>query len=225
MQKFSCHVLFSVALVATLPGLAQNECRLKFSGPVTAQEVRVRAGVGHFMEKVKAGKAVRVAYLGGSITAMNGWRNLTTDWFRATYPQAKFKEIHASIGGTGSNLGAFRVAYDALRHNPDLLFVEFATNDSKAEPEAIWRSMEGIVRQTWKKDPATDIVFAYTITEAMKGDYLAGKCNRAASAMEQLADHYGIPSICFGPRVIDAVKARPPDTASTSPRSSTVSRR
>ena len=178
-----------------------------YTGPVTAQEVRVRAGVGHFMEKVKAGKEVRVAYLGGSITAMNGWRNLTTDWLRTTYPQAKVKEIHASIGGTGSNLGAFRVAYDALRHNPDLLFVEFATNDSKAEPESIWRSMEGIVRQTWKKNPATDIVFTYTITEAMKQDYLAGKCNRAASAMEQLADHYCIPSICFGPRVIEAVKA------------------
>ena len=97
--------------------------------------------------------------------------------------------------------------HDALRHNPDLLFVEFATNDSRAAPEDIWRSMEGIVRQTWKKNPATDIVFTYTITEAMKQDYLAGKCNRAASAMEQLADHYGIPSICFGPRVIDAVKA------------------
>ena len=86
-----------------------------YTSPVMAQEVRVRAGVGHFMEKVKAGKEVRVAYLGGSITAMNGWRNLTTDWLRATYPQAKFKEIHASIGGTGSNLGAFRVEHDALR--------------------------------------------------------------------------------------------------------------
>ena len=178
-----------------------------YTGPVKAQEVRARAGVGHFLEKVKAGKEVTVAYLGGSITAMNGWRNLTTDWLRATYPQAKFKEIHAAIGGTGSNLGVFRVAHDALRHNPDLLFVEFATNDGGAQPQAIWRSMEGIVRQTWKKDPSTDIVFTYTITHAMKQDYLAGNCNRAASAMEQLADHYGIPSICFGPRVIDAVKA------------------
>ena len=64
----------------------------------------------------------------------------------------------------------FRVAHDALRHNPDLLFVEFATNDGGAQPQAIWRSMEGIVRQTWKKDPATDIVFTYTITHAMKQD-------------------------------------------------------
>ena len=126
---------------------------------VQAQEVRARVGVGNFLKKVKAGKEMTVAYLGGSITAMNGWRNLTTDWLRATYPQAKFKEIHAAIGGTGSNLGVFRVAHDALQHSPDLLFVEFATNDGGAQPQAIWRSMEGIVRQTWKKDPSTDIVF------------------------------------------------------------------
>ena len=35
----------------------------------------------------------------------------------------------------------------------------------------------------------------------MTNDYLNGMCNRSASAMEQLADHYGIPSICFGPLV------------------------
>ena len=32
-----------------------------YTGPVKAQEVRARAGVGHFMEKVKAGKEVTVA--------------------------------------------------------------------------------------------------------------------------------------------------------------------
>lgn len=178
-----------------------------YTGPVKAEEVHARDGVGHLMEKIRAKKEITVAYLGGSITAMNGWRNLTTDWLRKTYPEAKFKEIHAAIGGTGSNLGVFRVGFDALRFNPDLLFVEFATNDGGAAPESIWRSMEGIVRQTWRKDPTTDIVFTYTITSAMTGDYGKGMCPRAASAMEQLADYYGIPSIGFGPRVMAEVKA------------------
>ena len=31
--------------------------------------------------------------------------------------------------------------------------------------------------------------------------YLAGNCNSSAAAMERLADHYGIPSICLGPRI------------------------
>ena len=179
----------------------------KYNGPVKAEEVHVRDGVGHLMEKIRAKKDITVAYLGGSITAMQGWRNLTTDWLRKTYPDVKFTEVHAAIGGTGSNLGVFRLGFDALRHNPDLLFVEFATNDGSAAPEAIWRSMEGIVRQTWRKDPTTDIVFTYTITASMMDDYGNGRCPRAASAMEQLADHYGIPSIGFGPRVAAEVKA------------------
>ncbi len=162
----------------------------------------MRNGVGHFLKKIREGKKeIVVAYLGGSITAMNGWRNMTTHWLRKTYPDVKFKEIHAAIGGTGSAMGVFRVGYDALRHNPDLLFVEFATNDAASAPEAIWKSMEGIVRQTWRKDPTTDIVFTYTITAPMMESYGKGMCPRAASAMEQLADHYGIPSIGFGPRV------------------------
>ena len=168
---------------------------------VRAEEVRARDGIGNVMTKIRAGREVTVAYLGGSITAMNGWRNKTTDWLKTTYPKATFKEIHAAIGGTGSDLGVFRLGRDVLAHKPDLLFVEFATNDGGQAPEQIWRSMEGIVRQTWRQDPLTDIVFTYTITTAFTNDYVNGMCNRSASAMEQLADHYGIPSINFGIRV------------------------
>jgi lysophospholipase L1-like esterase len=174
---------------------------------VAAQEVRARGGIGHVMDKAKAGQEVTVAYLGGSITAMNGWRNKTTDWLRAAYPNATFKEIHAAIGGTGSDLGVFRLGRDVLAHRPDLLFVEFATNDGGQPPEQIWRSMEGIVRQTWRQDPRTDIVFTYTITAAFTNDYCKGLCNRSASAMELLADHYAIPSINFGPRVAALINA------------------
>ncbi len=185
--------------------IASSLCMLnaapKYEGLIKAEEVRPRQGIGNVLKKIRAGEEVVVAYLGGSITSMNGWRNMTTDWLKETYPNAKFKEIHAAIGGTGSALGVFRVGWDALRHDPDLLFIEFATNDSAAQPSQIWKNMEGIVRQTWKKDPTTDIVFTYTITGSMKKEYLEGNCNRAASAMEMLADHYGIPSINFGPRV------------------------
>lgn len=181
------------------------------AGPVyqqaKAEEVRARGGVPNLLAKIDAGKPVTIAYLGGSITAMNGWRNKTTDWFRKTFPNNTFTEVHASIGGTGSDLGAFRVGRDALQHKPDLLFVEFATNDGGAAPEAIWRSMEGIVRQTWKADPTTDIVFTYTITTGFTNDYCRGLCNRSASAMEMLADHYGIPSVGFGPRVAALLSA------------------
>ena len=132
-----------------------------------AKEVNARKGVGNFLAKLKAGKPVTVAYLGGSITAMNGWRNMTTDWLRKANPRASVTEVHAAIGGTGSGLGVFRVGHDALEKNPDLLFIEFATNDSGAPDKGIWRNFDGIVQQAWARNPEMDIVFAYTITVRM----------------------------------------------------------
>jgi len=43
--------------------------------PVPAQLVRERNGLGNVLTKLKAGKEVNIAYFGGSITAMDGWRN------------------------------------------------------------------------------------------------------------------------------------------------------
>ena len=168
-----------------------------------AAECRVRGGLPNLLAKIDSGgdEEIRVAYLGGSITAAPGWRVKTMAWLREHFPKVKFSEIHAAIGGTGSDLGVFRLQQDALRHKPDLLLVEFAVNDGGAPPERIHQAMEGIVRQTWKVDPETDICFVYTLSLPMLELMRAGKCWRSASAMEELADHYRIPSIHFGVEV------------------------
>jgi len=174
---------------------------------VTAQEVCVRDGIGNFVAKVKSGKTVKIAYFGGSITEMDGWRRLSREWLQSEYPDCRFQEINAAIGGTGSGLGVFRLGQDALRHGPDLVFVEFAVNDVYTSPETIWENFDGIVRQIWRRDPRTDIVFVYTVASKLMPDYEKGVCARAAGAMERIADFYGIPSICFGPRVAAEFKA------------------
>jgi lysophospholipase L1-like esterase len=163
---------------------------------VPAQECRPRAGLPHFFAKVKQpGAEIRIGYLGGSITAQAGWRPKTLAHFQTRYPQASISEINAAIGGTGSDLGVCRLQQDILVHRPDLLFVEFAVNDGGATPEQIHRCMEGIVRQTWRALPECDICFVYTLTEALAPAMLEGKFQRSASAMEKIADHYGIPTI------------------------------
>ena len=173
----------------------------------TEKEVAVREGIGTVLEKLRNGEEVTVAYLGGSITAMNGWRSLTSEWLGKEFPKAKIREIAASIGGTGSDLGVFRVRHDALRYDPDLLFVEFATNDGSRPADAIIRQMEGIVRQTWSKDAKTDIVFAYTITASGVKAYRNGTVQSSVKAMERVAAHYGIPSVNFGYRIMDELNA------------------
>jgi hypothetical protein len=95
----------------------------------------------------------------------------------------------------------FRVQHDVLDQKPDLLFVEFAVNDGGASPERIHQAMEGIVRQTWKADPNTDICFVYTLAQNQVADLDKGFFQRSASAMEGLADHYAIPTIHMGVEV------------------------
>jgi len=170
--------------------------------PVPAEMFHTRSGLGNVLAKLKAGGEVRIAYFGGSITAAAGWRVKTLRWFQEAYPQAKLVEINAAIGGTGSDLGVFRCRQDVLSHKPDLVFVEFSVNDGGAEPEAIWRSMEGIVRQIWRQDPTIDICYVYTFRVGYEKDLEQGLCPRAAGADEMLAEYYGIPSINMALRTV-----------------------
>ena len=204
-MRFNCVCVLLTGL--TLSGIMSSALPGGEHTQKDAVECRIRKGLPNFFAKLEAGKPVRIAYLGGSITAANGWRGKTLAWFRKQYPKAKVDEIHAAIGGTGSGLGVYRLDHDVLRHNPDLVFVEFAVNDGGTPPESIHRSMEGIVRQIWRKNPATGICYVYTLASNMVKDLQNGKFPRSASAMEDIADHYGIPSIHMGMEVVERITA------------------
>lgn len=173
--------------------------------PKLSEECRARGGVPNALAKLKAGETVRIAYLGGSITEANpGWRALTLAWFRERFPLAKVEEINASISGTGSDYGACRLPGDVLVKNPDLLFVEFRVNGSAGYD---YQSVEGIIRQTWAANPRIDICFIYTLCEPMLKDLSAGRQTGFGAAMENLCNHYGIPSIDYGPEITKRLAA------------------
>jgi len=164
----------------------------------SAVECVPRGGLPNVFAKLKAGEPVKIAYLGGSITEQKGWRVLSLKWLREKYPSARIEEINAAIGGTGSDLGVYRLEKDVLRFQPDLLFVEFAVNDGGTPSEKIRKAMEGIVRKTWAADPRCDICFVYTLVTASFPALQEGRLTRAASVMEDVADHYQIPSVHLG---------------------------
>ncbi|MDA1038948.1 MAG: DUF1080 domain-containing protein [Planctomycetota bacterium] len=174
---------------------------------VAAIECRPRDGLPNFFAKARSGEEICVAYFGGSITAAPGWRVGSLDRLRKAFPQASFREINAAIGGTGSDLGAFRVGRDVLARKPDLVFIEFAVNDGAASAAQIQATMEGIVRQIRRAAPTTDMCFVYTVSEPVFADLCAGFFQRSASAMEGVADHYGIPSVHFGVAVAEQARA------------------
>ncbi len=196
-----------VVVLSTSIFLGHRVCNAAEAPLVAAQELHARQGMGNFLAKTaKPGAELKVGYLGGSITAQAGWRVKSLALLRKTFPEVKFTEINAALGGTGSDLGVFRVQPEVLDLKPDLLFVEFAVNDGGTAPEQIIRSMEGIVRKTWSALPECDICFVYTVTEALVGPMLEGNFPRAASTMEIVADHYGIPTIHMGMEVARLAK-------------------
>jgi len=172
--------------------------------PAVPEELRVRGGLPNFFAKLEAGGPVRVAYLGGSITAANGWRPKSFAWFQAQYPKVEWIEINAAISGTGSDFGAIRIAEDVLAKDPDLIFMEHRVNGGGGY-EA--KSVEGIVRQIWKRNPRTDICLIYTISLGMLDGIKAGRQTSFGAIMERAANYYGIPSIDLGVEIAKREKA------------------
>ena len=160
-----------------------------------AAELRARDGLPYFYKKLKSGKPATIVYFGGSITEQPGWRIQSEKYFKEKFPKSKIKAVNSAIGGTGSYLGAFRAKRDVIEHSPDLVFVEFAVNDSSTPPQNVIESMEGIVRQIRAALPETDICFVYTFTVKQLNTVRDGAMFASELAMEDVADRYGIPSI------------------------------
>lgn len=169
-------------------------------------QIAVRGGLPNFYSKIAKEKDICVTYFGGSITAQPGWRVQSMNYLQKKYPNVAFKEHDATIGGTGSDLGVFRMDYDVLRVKPDLLFVEFAVNDSQTDSLLIQKSMEGIVRKTWKTYPDCDICFVYTFHEPLLVELLSGRLNESVRVMEVVAQKYNIPSFYLGDEALRLIK-------------------
>jgi len=153
-------------------------------------------------------KQLRIAYFGGSITeggGEDGWRRLTTKWFQAQWKNASITEINATIGGTGTDLGAYRCEKDVLAYSPDLTFIEFAVNDSATAPEQLARTTEAIVRKLRFSNPYMDIVFAFTITKSLHDKLKQGTPFYSRDIHAAIAAHYNLHTIDMGTPLAAAV--------------------
>lgn len=170
------------------------------SQEVTSSRSVGRRNIGRVLDKLRAGKAVTIGYLGGSITAGLGasdpsktsYRALLTDWLRTRYPRSRISEINAAVGSTGSLYGSMRARRDVIAHKPDLVFIEFAVYDSIEREDVAKRAMEGIVRQLLTVSQPPEIVLVYATSPAKRS---------SVDWHESVASYYRLPSINLQDRI------------------------
>ncbi len=152
-----------------------------------------------FASKAERREPLSVVFFGGSLTFganasdpnVTSYRGRMMEWLRGQYPQTPITFHDAAIGGTGSQLGMFRLERDVLRHKPDLVFLDFTVNDGSDETDVhSLASYEAIIRTLLRNDVVVMPVIMLFKWHAEKPDITPPR----HEAHLKLAAAYGLPA-------------------------------
>lgn len=151
-------------------------------------------------ERAKAGDKLSVVFLGGSLTwgaqatdpQKTSYRALIGHRLTETYPRARFEFHDAAIGGTGSQLAAFRLDRDVLSYQPDIVFLDFTINDDPyAEPSSQrLASYEAIIRRLIESGSAV----VQVILPAKEDTKRNPRARPLDAKHKEIAQAYGLPT-------------------------------
>lgn len=161
-----------------------------------------------------------VAFLGGSITEMPGWRVKVMDELKKRFPKTEFTFTCAGISSTCSDAGAYRLQEHVLAHGrPDLFFVEYAVNDAgdgyylkgRHDPSTYGvhalRGVEGVVRHMREAAPQADIVMTFFVNGGQLNQLRKGERPKTYAIDGQVAERYGITTVSIGDALVSAERA------------------
>lgn len=143
--------------------------------------------------------SITIGFLGGSITDGRprcNWPEPVTRWFIETYPGLRVASENAAIGATNSTLAVFRTQRDIIDRNCDLVFVEYAVNDSGLPENQRNCAREGVIRKLLRAN--IDVILVYTYFQPMYEDMKAGKVPATIAGFEKLAERYKLNSVWMG---------------------------
>lgn len=145
---------------------------------------------GKVLDKIAAGEAVTVGFIGGSITE---GLNATADTCYAanvckilseSFGNDKITCVNAGVSGTPSVIGVARADKDILAAEPDLVFIEFAVNDGGDNIYNV--AYESLVRKFLNSENAPAVALIFTVLEA-------GYTSQPWQS--KIGNHYNLPMI------------------------------
>ena len=166
-----------------------------------------------FHERALAREPLNVVFFGGSLTwganasdpQITSYRGLMTQWLREKYPSTAITFYDAAIGGTGSQLGMFRLDRDVLSRKPDLVFLDFTVNDwAEGTDQQTLGSYERILRELLANRAMVMPVFMMFRGHAEKPE---APLPARHQAHLKLAEAYSLPSANTVPYVLEKIRA------------------
>ncbi len=155
------------------------------------------------MKRAMEGERIRVAFLGGSITAGAAattaegcYAYLVYSWWKERFPDAEIEYINAGVGATTSKFGVARVQEDVLSKEPDIVFVEFSVNDS--DDEVFREAFEGLIR-TILLDPGEPAVFMFN-------NVLYDSGYNAERVHNEIGKYYDLPIVSMKASIFEEIR-------------------
>lgn len=108
-------------------------------------------------------KSISAVFIGGSITQQRQYSTPLATMLNNIKSTAYYTQ---GLGGTNSTLGLYRLEKDVISKKPDLVFIEFAVNDSDTASANRVKSMEGIIRKLMNLEHQPMVVLLDLTTEA-----------------------------------------------------------
>ena len=175
------------------------------------QHINYRTRVTNAFSKFEKEKKGCVAFFGGSITEMKGWRNQVQEDLKQRFPHTDFQFIEAGIGSLGSVPHSFRMAHDVLEQGtPDLMFIEAAVNDNTNMPgDAVKdvRGMEGVIRHARMVNPCMDIIMLHFMCDKFREPLDNAIVPDVIMNHERVANYYGVTSINLAQEISERLRA------------------
>ena len=162
------------------------------------QHYTIRGSLHNSFIKFERERRGRVAFIGGSITEMVGWKDMMEQQLQQRFPFTAFEFVEAGISSTGSTPGAFRLDNDVLSKGKiDLLFIDGSANDmtNGFTPEEQVRGVEGEIRHGLEVNPETDIVLTHFATDGFLPIIAKRQMPDAILNHERVANYYRVSSV------------------------------
>jgi len=145
-------------------------------------------------------------FLGNSVLAGTGLKDANLRYsaqmvkgFKKHFPASAIIETRHMQPG-GSWFGLYRCSrgqavFGEVICSGHLAILDFAADDRGADIERVKASLEGLVRQVFLYRATHSQILVTTLTPEMLQAYQAGKTPEYIQVGEQIAEHYGIPSL------------------------------